>query len=319
MKYCTNCGNELLSKFEHCNKCGTPVFNNTSPAVTNETQNFMSPSKQTHTNPHNKKHLNKKIFIPICLILIIIILIIILSSTCNHDWTESTCTSPKACLLCGDTEGEALEHNVSENNEWNIDYDKAVNIKELTCSRCEEVVETQEEPITTFIERKCFTIYPYAFANRFEESSSRLKNIDYSTKSEYTYDMPTYDEENYLYYRIQDKNDDYSDVGLISFTKPNGNTISAMDDFSEDSFDSMNILIENASDVSAVVYTTILAIDPAIDYDEAAKVGQAIVDDVQDLRLVDDDYIDSIDKNSISYALCKDRNYHYLLVSIASN
>lgn len=237
----------------------------------------------------------------------------------SHTWTDATCTKSKTCSTCGTVEGQALGHSADESIEWDFDYDELIKTRELICKKCEAVIETQEKSVTSFIENKCFTIHPAGFADRFEESSSRLNGINYSTKSEYTYDMPTYVEGNYLYYRIQDENNDYSDVGIISFTKPDGETISAMEDFSENSFNSMNILIEDTSDVSAVVYATLLAIDPSIGYDEAAKVGQAIVDGVQDLRLVDDDAVDSIDKNSISYALCKDRNYHYLIVSVTSN
>ena len=28
----------------------------------------------------------------------------------NHVWAEATCTSPKTCSICGDTEGSALGH-----------------------------------------------------------------------------------------------------------------------------------------------------------------------------------------------------------------
>lgn len=30
---------------------------------------------------------------------------------CTHQWTDATCTAPKTCKLCGETEGEALEHS----------------------------------------------------------------------------------------------------------------------------------------------------------------------------------------------------------------
>ncbi len=31
-------------------------------------------------------------------------------SACDHQWTDATCTAPKTCTLCGETEGEALGH-----------------------------------------------------------------------------------------------------------------------------------------------------------------------------------------------------------------
>lgn len=29
---------------------------------------------------------------------------------CQHQWEEATCTTPKTCTQCGETEGEALGH-----------------------------------------------------------------------------------------------------------------------------------------------------------------------------------------------------------------
>ena len=30
---------------------------------------------------------------------------------CNHDWSEASCTEPKTCTLCGETEGDPLGHD----------------------------------------------------------------------------------------------------------------------------------------------------------------------------------------------------------------
>ena len=47
---------------------------------------------------------------------------------CEHDWKEATCTSPKTCSICNETEGNALGHN------WNA----ATCTNPEKCSRCEE-------------------------------------------------------------------------------------------------------------------------------------------------------------------------------------
>ena len=236
----------------------------------------------------------------------------------GHTWIDATCLDPKTCAICNATEGEASGHQVGEWGEWDIDYDEAVNARVSSCTLCEEIVETQEAPIASFINGKCFSIYPYAFAKRFENASSRLNDIDYSTKSEYEYDFPSLDEENYIYYRIQDKKDDYADIGLISFSAPNGNTIASANDFTEDSFNCINILIEDSYDVSAVVYATILAIDPGIGYSEAADIGQTVVDNLTTaVDSVDEEVFQGIEHNDINYLLYKDSAYHYLIVTIA--
>lgn len=35
-------------------------------------------------------------------------------ATCTHEWTDATCTTPKTCSKCGETEGQALGHNYTE-------------------------------------------------------------------------------------------------------------------------------------------------------------------------------------------------------------
>lgn len=48
----------------------------------------------------------------------------------GHTWTEATCIAPKTCSVCGETEGEALGHTLTEAN-----YQQAA-----TCEICKETV-----------------------------------------------------------------------------------------------------------------------------------------------------------------------------------
>ena len=234
----------------------------------------------------------------------------------GHTWIDATCTDPKTCHVCGVTEGEALGHQGSESSEWDIDYDEAANVQEYCCTICEEMIEIQSEPVTTFVNGDHFTIYPAAFADRFEDSSSRLNDIDYYTKSEYN-EYGFYDEDNTVFYRIQDKNDDYEDIGMMSFTKTDGKTVAVMNNYTENCVGCINILIEDSYDVSAVVYASILAIDPSIGYSEAADVGQEIVDSIAiAVGDINEEDFQGINYNGINYLLYRDREYHYLVISI---
>ena len=111
-----------------------------------------------------------------------------------------------------------------------------------------------------------------------------------------------------MFYRIQDKNNDYKDIGMISFNKPDGSKVPISDDFQEDCIECINVLIANGSDVPAVVYSTILAIDPGIEYSKAADVGQEVVDNIGALSKDK-----GIEHNGIRYLLYKDSQYYYLL------
>ena len=59
----------------------------------------------------------------------------------EHQWTEATCTEPKTCSLCGDTEGSKKGHVPGE---WIIDTDAACTEdgkKHKICSVCNEIVD----------------------------------------------------------------------------------------------------------------------------------------------------------------------------------
>lgn len=53
-------------------------------------------------------------------ILVIMLLLAMLLSGCclNHSWEEATCTQPKTCSKCGETEGEPLGHSWKEATYW---------------------------------------------------------------------------------------------------------------------------------------------------------------------------------------------------------
>ena len=52
----------------------------------------------------------------------------------SHDWQEATCTAPKTCKVCGETEGEANGHTASE---WVSDETSHWKV----CTVCEEVID----------------------------------------------------------------------------------------------------------------------------------------------------------------------------------
>ena len=62
---------------------------------------------------------------------------------CEHKWKDATCTEPKSCELCGETDGEPLGH----------DFSQATFFAEGKCSRCDETVPsgfatlTKEKPV----------------------------------------------------------------------------------------------------------------------------------------------------------------------------
>lgn len=67
-----------------------------------------------------------------------LILSLVLLSGCGHEhsWQEATCTQPKTCADCGETEGEALGHSPTEATVW----------EPSVCSLCGEVLGEKLPP-----------------------------------------------------------------------------------------------------------------------------------------------------------------------------
>lgn len=241
--------------------------------------------------------------------------IIILIIPCDHNWVNGSCTKAPVCDICGKVAENPLGHTEGDWSEWDIDYDEAVNVREKICVVCEEVIESENEEVESFVNNSGFVIYPAGFANRFEEQSARLNNIEYKAEQEYNENMSFYNEKNTVYYRIKDVKNNYSDIGIISFNNTNGETVPISNDYSENCIGEINILIEDSYDVSAVVYSAILAIDPKVGYNEAADVGQEVVDSLAiAVGDINEDDFKGIDFNGINYLLYRNREYHYLII-----
>lgn len=56
-------------------------------------------------------------------------------SACGHQhtWADATCTAPKTCTECGETEGEALGHS----------WEDATCAAPKTCSVCKDLLRLQ--------------------------------------------------------------------------------------------------------------------------------------------------------------------------------
>lgn len=81
-----------------------------------------------------------------CLILICVtlLLVFLVSCGCNHNWQAATCTEPRTCTLCGESEGDAAGH--AEGN-WVVAQEATayqVGIREQKCTSCGEVLHSEE-------------------------------------------------------------------------------------------------------------------------------------------------------------------------------
>lgn len=130
-----------------------------------------------------------------------------------------------------------------------------------------------------------------------------------------------FDEENTVFYEIQDKENDYNSIGMYSFTNIEGKTVPISNNFSENCIACINILIEDEDDVSAVVLSTIFTFDPSLDYNETFEVAESILSPGGSKGTTEGiDALEGFTHNSINYLLYKENGYpgyyYYLIVTI---
>lgn len=175
-------------------------------------------------------------------------------------------------------------------------------------------IDSNTESKKIYSESNCFELHAYKFANNFEDAFGGIHGHTFKTEAVVDDDKLFYDADNYIRYRIFDAENSDRNVGMIGFTKPDGNTLLVSEEFTANCWNGANILIESAEDVSATVVATVFAIDANIEYSEAFDVAQNIVDNVS-IYTGDASELKRVEHNNIRYILYKDNKYHYLIVT----
>lgn len=94
--------------------------------------------------------MKKKVFV---LMLTLCLVAILAACGCDHEWNAANCTDPKTCVLCNETQGEALGHkwvdatctdpkkcsvcHLTEGNALEHDWQDATTEAPKTCANCQ--------------------------------------------------------------------------------------------------------------------------------------------------------------------------------------
>jgi len=95
---------------------------------------------------------------------------------CQHNWLNATCSAPKTCTRCGETEGTVKEHIFGD---WNVISEPTCTKqggKSHVCSVCGKI-EIEAIPMVN---------HSYAITANFVEHVSKCKNCDYSETSRHS-------------------------------------------------------------------------------------------------------------------------------------
>ena len=122
----------------------------------------------------------------VCLFLAILILSMLAGCSCQHEWQEATCTSPKVCSKCGETEGSVVAHIQGA---WEIESEASYSkpgMQKAYCTLCGELL-AEEEFLKERIQNGVFVF-----------SRQELMDMLKEALAEYSSDFKVYDDSEYL-------------------------------------------------------------------------------------------------------------------------
>lgn len=185
----------------------------------------------------------------------------------GHDWQEATCTEPKTCTVCGETEGEALGHQWKE----------ATVSAPKTCERCGE---TEGEPLDADVyDETGFLVSPHAFMSLYDRALGQIDGggLDFGLKKDN--EVISYDtSEDGKKVRICMENTWVEHSGFLSF-EGNDNGLEPMKQVAV--MYEAEHLLSNYSNYRSTILSFFAALPLAIDrdlktLDEAMEVSDAI-------------------------------------------
>jgi len=217
----------------------------------------------------------------IVLVLLLLGAIFLLTACCiKHEWKEATCTEPKTCVKCGETEGVELHHDWQEETctkaqkcsvcgstrgeplgHW---WEDATYETPKTCKRCGE---TEGEPLQLIYQDGLFLLSP-------KELGERIKEFSYGADMYYNMDG--------MYCGIKATIDwgDYEKgdaIAIILF----GSKYDVMDVSEKDSKTVQSItakfFVSDPTTITSTMVELMMACDDTLDDDTAREVGKKVV------------------------------------------
>ena len=88
--------------------------------------------------------------------------------SCRHEWVDATCTEPKTCAKCGETQGEALGHTPGEWQQDEPDYVTSVIWLRQYCTVCGAEVDVDMKALSSYCQDGTLLLSPEEFAERLE-------------------------------------------------------------------------------------------------------------------------------------------------------
>lgn len=251
-----------------------------------EEEDNSSESSSTHpqdTTPQAKKRIanlstiipdhdmRKQLLIFLSVVVGTIIFFIVLVNLPNlfhtHSWKAATCTTPKTCTECGQTEGAALGHSAGE---WEKEPVDAINATQDTvkrCTRCQSIIDSKSEKVTSFVNGNKFIFTPNEFVKRFDAS---LDSIGYLTAAIGT------SSDGLLGIIIESSSG--SRVGTGIFSSTGDDTLRSTDKYSSSVIGNIVIMADGTDEAAELMISLMMACDPTLDIEGAKSLCRKMLE-----------------------------------------
>lgn len=180
----------------------------------------------------------------------------------GHSWEEATCTEPKTCSLCGETEGEALGHTPGSWKEEK-DYVHAAKYRTRQCTVCGSSVDHEYTKLDQLYHNGVFDLSPEEFEERlgleFESFSGNTLTTSFISNTDYGALCGVYD-------------GNFSSVAGVVFYDSSMNFAS-----SKFSAVACTFFQSDAENIVRVVLGIVSSCDPSLSFDEAKELTGEIV------------------------------------------
>lgn len=222
----------------------------------------------------------------------------------GHDWAEATCTSPKTCSRCGVTEGEARGHVPGEWKKEKPDYSAATIATAQKCSTCGATLDSKKEDITSFVDGEVFSIPASDFVKRMDKAFSSISGCSLKAKSDAMKDNFT------MALNVQSGS---STVATAGFVKAGSKSSLLTLAFSSGERQYWQVLFSFTSSsksddyAAETMYALIQTCDPSLSKDEAHEVGSEVIANYESLG--SGKGVGQASRNGITYSLANSNGW----------
>ncbi len=210
----------------------------------------------------------------------------------GHTWQEATCTEPKKCAVCGEVDGEAPGHKSAGWSEEKTDTVKAVSVSTESCEVCGAILNRRETPLKTLHNGVIFLLSPRDFVERLRLAYAEI-TPEMSVRS------GTHGS-NFVCGFLRDG----KQKGFLQFKDSSGNFIADSSKY-DLSFQELQGTI--SEDITNALIAIAKTCDPALDFDTARSVAFEIIANGE------------AKKNGILYACQVSNGGGVIWVSLAGN